>query len=130
MGQYFILVNLNKKEYIDPFYIGSGAKFLEVCWNNVGKLLVYLLRKSDEVGGGDVEEPEKLQYCGRWAGDRIVLIGDYDKSKLYQKVKKNYKDIGIEAAKEYNRVIAMNESDFKFGKTTIDDEGKILFIPF
>ncbi|MEM5815508.1 MAG: hypothetical protein QXL14_00460 [Candidatus Aenigmatarchaeota archaeon] len=130
MGQYFILINLDKKEYVDPFNIGSGSKFFEVCWNNAGKLLVYLLRKSNETGGGDVEEPKKLQYCGRWAGDRIVLIGDYDKSKLYQKAKKNYKDIGIEAAKEYNIVIAMDDSDFKFGKTIIDNEGKILFIPF
>ena len=58
-------------------------------------------------GGGDIEvEPSELKYCGRWAGDRIVVIGDYDSSGLYDEVKKKgWKDISVGVAKEFNEFI-------------------------
>jgi len=117
MGQYFIIVNLDKKEYLDPHKLDEGAKFWELCANNIGRLLVYLLRKSSEAGGGDVDDPTKLKYCGRWAGDRIVVIGDYDESNLYFIAKDTYRDITTASAREYNRFIG--EDDLKFTKTVI-----------
>ena len=41
------------------------------------------MRKSDEGGGGDINDPERFETLGRWAGDRITLIGDYDSSRLW-----------------------------------------------
>ena len=90
MGQYFMIVNIDKKEYIHPHRIGGGLKFWEICANNGARLVPFLLRRSAEGGGGDAEEwytppPPGIQddveasnTCGRWAGDRIVICGDYD----------------------------------------------------
>jgi len=103
MGQYFLIVNLDKKEYIDPGNFGA-AKLWEICVNNVSAFLAFLLRKSDEIGcGGDIKKP--YNNAGRWAGDRIVVVGDYDRSGLYDKAKKKFRDIGWEVALELSDFI-------------------------
>lgn len=40
--------------------------------------LAILLRSSDEGGGGDLHQDLTQPVIGRWAGDRIVVAGDYD----------------------------------------------------
>ena len=99
MGQYFLLVNLDKKEYIAPHSLNSGAKFLEFIYYS--DVLFLLLRKSNEEGGGDIDTNE-YKNAGRWAGDKIILIGDYDESKLYDKALQEYKDISKELKKDIN----------------------------
>ncbi len=83
MGQYFKIVNEDKKEVINPWDIGGGAKFWEWMWNRHSAVFPWLLRRSDEGGGGDIDAPEHYTTLGAWAGDRIVFIGDYDSSKLW-----------------------------------------------
>jgi len=104
MGQYFMAVNLDKKEYVCPWCLGGVAKFWEWCVNPQAGVLPYLLRKSNESGGGDID-PDEVKHAGRWAGDRIVLVGDYDGSKLYDRARKGYKNISIEVAKEFNEFV-------------------------
>ncbi|MFA5858423.1 MAG: hypothetical protein WC955_05100 [Elusimicrobiota bacterium] len=106
MGQYFKLVNLDKKEQVITWNLKLketdffGAKFLEIYGSDGGfkDCLVWLLRKSDEGGGGDVDS-DKYKWLGRWAGDRIVLIGDYDSSDLYSDSEK-FADISKEVWQE------------------------------
>ena len=103
MGQYFIIVNLDKKEYIHPHDLDTGAKLWEICVNNVGGILLFLLRQSSASGGGDIHKDYK--YAGRWANDRIVVVGDYDSSELYEKAEREFKNISKEANKEYTNFI-------------------------
>src|SRR5947209_6173022 len=84
MGQYFKIVNLDKREVVNPWDIGAGAKFWEWVYNPQTRIFPWLLRKSDGDGGGDIHDRDGYRTLGRWAGDRIVLIGDYDESRLYQ----------------------------------------------
>lgn len=76
MGQYHLTVNLDKKEYLDPHALGCGLKLFEQVANNpgVGAALVVLLAASNGRGGGDFA-PDKV--VGRWAGDKIAIVGDY-----------------------------------------------------
>jgi len=115
MGQYFKIANLDKKEFIRTWDINHGAKFLEILWNNIARLVPYLLRKSDDGGGGDINNFEELRYCGRWACDRIVIIGDYDSSNLYGEIDeaKGWTNISKEAAKEFNSVIECERYEIK-----------------
>jgi hypothetical protein len=107
MGQYFKIANLDKKEYLCTWDVGSGAKFKEILFNNMARIVPYLLRKSDESGGGDIHNFEELQYCGRWACDRIVIIGDYDNSNLYEQINETngWKSICKEAVREFNSIV-------------------------
>jgi hypothetical protein len=98
MGQYFTLVNLDKREYVCPWCIGGGAKLWEWAANTSSSVISLLIRKSDEGGrgdyygyrrgcgeGGPIHGPLS-SIVGRWAGDRIALVGDYDSSKLWNEV--------------------------------------------
>ena len=80
MGQYHLPVNLDKREYIYPHKFGSGLKMLE--WGSGGATtvgLTVLLACSHSRGGGDLNADADLlnNIGGRWAGDRIIVLGDY-----------------------------------------------------
>lgn len=75
MGQYFRIGNLEKREYLEPWDLGSGAKAWEQAMSPPAKLLLVLLGTGMGRGGGDFEPVEGV--TGRWAGDSIVFVGDY-----------------------------------------------------
>ena len=106
MGQYWRTVNLDKKEWINCYDLGAGAKLWEQVANSpsIGTALQILIANMPEVrGGGDLDMdsnwhgrertfPEHnctpadfedgyqkiaQDMIGRWAGDRIITIGDY-----------------------------------------------------
>jgi hypothetical protein len=77
MGQYHHPVNLDKKEFIDPHKLGCGLKLLEHGGDGgVNDALALLLACSSGRGGGDYQT-EGREWVGRWAGDRIAIVGDY-----------------------------------------------------
>jgi len=69
MGQYFIIVNLDKKEYIDP---PDAAKLWEICANNSVRMLAYLLATNN------------------WDGTNIPkhFSSNGDKKKVISRIKK------------------------------------------
>ncbi len=80
MGQYHILVNLTKKEFVHPHQIGNGLKIMEqIGWDfSTSTALVMLLAgscKGGSRGGGDFHTEHSL--VGSWAGDRVAFVGDY-----------------------------------------------------
>lgn len=123
MGQYYYIVNLDKKEYLHPHRFGDGLKLLEMACSSSGVLagLSILLADGNGRGGGDLctngavkvkddcwgvtfsssraRKGERVEHkwtrddveyqtrvpdiSGHWAGDRIVVAGDYaDKGKF------------------------------------------------
>lgn len=83
MGQYYLVVNKDKKEYIDPFDLGDAYKLMEAAFGGrTGAVLVLLLADGNGRGGGDYrKEHGAVEMVGRWAGDRIVVAGDYADSE-------------------------------------------------
>ena len=109
MGQYHVVVNLTKREFIHPHKLGSGLKLWEQIANGAnggtGAALLVLLAASNGRGGGDLDVednwhgPERVfprdnaqpgpmpetyseiakRTVGRWAGDQIAVVGDYAK---------------------------------------------------
>lgn len=79
MGQYHLTVNLDKKEYLNPHTLGCGLKLWEHIANHpgVGAALIVLLAASNGRGGGDFRCDDPNGIIGRWAGDRIAIVGDY-----------------------------------------------------
>ncbi len=73
MGQYFTIANLDKREYLKPYWFGHGSKLAEIGRTGEGIMtgLTLLLACSgtDWYADGPI--------YGRWAGDRIAVIGDY-----------------------------------------------------
>ena len=73
MGQYHTLYNVDKKQKVDGL---SGYKLLEQIGypKSTATALLLLIANSNGRGGGDVEEHPLV---GSWAGDRVVMQGDY-----------------------------------------------------
>jgi hypothetical protein len=136
MGQYFRIVNLDKQEYIDPdsnklweLCANNEARLLP--WllakgpqdgtslshtDRNGELIerrkgedfdAYIERVGEEanvpIGQGRFKTP------GRWAGDRVVVVGDYDESGLYQRAKKEFKEISAEVIPELNEFLGIEK---------------------
>ncbi len=77
---------MDKKEYVNPHVLGAGLKLWEQLANfpGTGAALIVLCAAQREVrGGGDLrydapfEADGECKIVGRWAGDRIALVGDY-----------------------------------------------------
>lgn len=102
MGQYHKVCNIGKHEFLNPHRFGSGLKLMEFGRDADGVLtgLAVLLAATNGPGGrggGDWHpwlggpgyegrevnvsktEADRLarEIPGRWAGDRIAIIGDY-----------------------------------------------------
>jgi hypothetical protein len=89
MGQYYYVVNLSKKQFIHPHKFGDGLKLLEFGCSGSGTMLglAILLADGNGRGGGDLNT--KSDVVGSWAGDRIVISGDYaDPGKFCPKMGK------------------------------------------
>jgi hypothetical protein len=81
MGQFYVIVNLTKGEYLRP--PSAEAKLLEfaVMPNGIMAALAVLLASGNGRGGGDLRSDASL--IGSWAGDRIVVAGSYGDRELF-----------------------------------------------
>ena len=81
MGQYYMAVNTDKEEYLAPHDLDSGAKLCELTsGHNFGEALILLLADGNGRGSGDYDEKQNVEkggIIGRWAGDGVVVTGDY-----------------------------------------------------
>ena len=110
MGQYFVLVNETKQEFVCPFCSGGTSKFWEWLAQPQSRLLMFLMRKSDQTGGGDIADAETEQWAGRWAGDAgVALVGDYDSSGLYEFAYGAYNNITPMVARSFNAFMGFDE---------------------
>jgi hypothetical protein len=77
MGQYHVLVNLDKKEIVTPHGLGLGLKQYEHIGEFNGTLadaMYILMMTSPARGGGDFPLTD---ISSRWVGDRVLVLGDY-----------------------------------------------------
>ena len=99
MGQYHKLYNIDKKEYVHGPRIDNGLGLMEQCGfdKSTSTGLWLLLANSNGRGGGDAI---KHPLIGTWAGDRIVVQGDYaepdDPSFIKEEEIAEFKDISAQ----------------------------------
>jgi hypothetical protein len=90
MGQYFKVVNITKKQVMKPLLFGSGSKLMEFSSDRMSIMqgLAILLADGNGRGGGDLNSENPI--VGSWAGDQIVIAGDYaDEGKFVDDPKIN-----------------------------------------
>ncbi len=99
MGQYHKVYNADKREYIHAHRIDNGLKLMEQvgCDGSTADAVFFLLANSNGRGGGDANPHP---FIGRWAGDRIVVQGDYaeptDQGYLQPDDLQSYTDISAD----------------------------------
>ncbi len=112
MGQYFYIVNLAKREYIDPHRLDCELKLWEIVASDVLNVLGLLLRQSCETGGGDIQK--EYSTAGRWAGNRIVIVGDYDASSIYQRARAEFEEISREIIDDFNDFVEIEAKKLRY----------------
>lgn len=101
MGQYYKIVNIKKKQYITPHTFGDGAKLMEFSMSKNGVLsaLAVLLADGNGRGGGDLGSDNPI--VGWWAGDNIVIAGDYaDEGKFVKEPNQNLYRVASEEGED------------------------------
>ena len=79
MGEYCVVVNLDKREYLMPHVFGDGSKLSEFGSNSQGTMTVLA---------------HLLFAPGGWAGDRIVIAGDsYNGTEVYERAIREFEDV-------------------------------------
>lgn len=117
--QLFLIVNLDKREYVHPHALGMGMELKQICTHRAIGVLAYLLRDSDFFDGDQdvpaesvVDKRRRFPMAGRWAGNSIVLVGNHDSLNLFDEVRaeyvaKNeqipYRDISERVRKEFEK---------------------------
>jgi len=95
MGQYFMPVNYDRKQFLNPHKFGDGLKATEFIGGRgtmsaLGFLLASPLSESRDFSmPNDIQMPDHCDptlanlnpnsriLAGSWAGDRIEILGDY-----------------------------------------------------
>lgn len=77
MGQYYVIINIDKRQYLDPHKFGDSLKLMEFACSAEGVLcgLAVLLVDGNGRGSGDLGSEEPV--VGSWAGNRVVIAGAY-----------------------------------------------------
>lgn len=106
MGQYYLIVNTDREEYLHPHDAAHGLKALEIASGQLNSVVQYLCTQTDGGGGGDFRDTGDL--FGTWAGDSLTWIGDYDSSELFNTAEEEFTNITEAAVDEYNRAVPIS----------------------
>ncbi len=87
-------------------YGGPEPQMIELTSDNAAETLNELMAKGLAREGMDMPIPSS-SVVGRWAGDRVALVGDYDASGLYKQAK-SFTNISEQLVEEWNRFIGDN----------------------
>jgi hypothetical protein len=97
MGIEYIIVNHDKEEILDFDRLGFGTKIGAITSQPITYFLSWLLINPE--GFGDQPPP----MIGRWAGDRIEIVGDEGEGYERQtRIRKQFTDIAVEAIKAFS----------------------------
>lgn len=135
MEQNYCIVNLDKRQYLDPQRFGDGLQLTEFGASGDGVMfgLAVLLADGNGRGGGDLDSDDPV--VGSWAGDRIVIAGDCadlgkfleavdpaespeevwvkDKINLFGFARKTFEDVGDRVIRA---IVASEGDDTKLSK--------------
>lgn len=105
MGQYYMIVNADKRERIKPYALGTGMKLMEWSYNRTSVVLALMNKIAED-----------------WAGDRVYVVGDYaaadnpnekcykalsclieefGSDEIYQYADENFEDVSKKCDTEY-----------------------------
>ena len=119
MGEYYIVANLDKRQYLDSNSLGMSVKLPGVMATPLPRILVWLLADGAPISGG-------WGMGGNWAGDRIVVAGDEGTSAgVFERAHAEFRDITIEAFEDL--AAHCSNSDIKYREQgLLDDDGRFI----
>jgi hypothetical protein len=103
-------------------YYGYGPQLISLDQSDP-KSLMHAISKGVAMEGKPIEEdPDTV--VGRWAGDEIYLVGDYDSSKLFEE-SFSYRNISRELADTWNRFLGLEDRKLEYNSDCKCDENVV-----
>lgn len=114
MGQYFIVVNLDKQEYLHAHAFGQGLKLGEFTHGGNGCMAALAVLLADNGAG------EESASLGRWLGDRVAIVGDYGatpdhfgiesatEETMYSHARECFKDVSLDVVRDCSETRWLN----------------------
>ena len=99
MGQYFVVVNHAKKQFLEPFNLRSSAKFPSLLGaHEMTRAISWLICTSPNPTWLALKNKNSRtkRLIGAWCGDPVEIVGDYSEEELYFLVRERYVDISHE----------------------------------
>ena len=122
MGNDFIIVNLDKAEVLDFDKLGMGTKFGAMTSEPIASVLSWLLMNPEDY-------TDAPAVFGRWAGDRVEIIGS-DQESRYEfrtKAQQEFRDVTFDVIVGFT---AMNARGIAFKRMgLIDQNGQAVVNP-
>jgi hypothetical protein len=114
VGAVFVLLLRKSSGSGGGDYYGYRPQVIELSESSPGKLADVLARASYLEGSPAPIDPSSI--VGRWAGDEVYLVGDYDSSRLYQE-SCGYRNISEELVAAWNSFIDLEDHRLEFRPT-------------
>ena len=111
MGAVFVLLMRKSSARGGGDYYGYGETHIVSVDGSPAGLAIAL--KSIVSTEGAAVPTDENSVIGRWAGDEVYLVGDYDSSRLYQE-SFGYRNISSELAETWNKFIEMEDRQMNF----------------
>jgi len=94
MGQYFVVANLDKKQYLHPHVFNDGLKLGEFSHSSDGTMAALAFLLADNPDRYDNDDG----LIGSWCGDRIAVVGDDgDSSPSYGEIQEGFENVSKRA---------------------------------
>jgi len=124
MGIEYIIINLDKKEFLDFDRLGFGTKIGAMTSEPIVSFLSWLLVNHEGYG----DNPPKM--LGRWAGDRIEILGDEGSEGDRQNMaRKEFNDITTEAIAGFSEGSPFERITQLQPMGLIDKDGRVVIDP-
>ena len=121
MGIEYIIVNSDKREFLDFDRLGFGTKIGALTTEPIASFLSWLLVNPQGYGA---DTPEML---GRWAGDRIEIVGDEGAChERQEEARREFKDIMVETIKGFADGSAFERITILQPMGLIDKDGNVI----
>ena len=124
MGIQYIIVNLDKKEFLDFDRLDFGTKIVAITSEPIATFLSWLLVNPEGYG------KDAPKMMGRWAGERVEILGDFGSGcESQEAVRRVFRDITVETIKAFadenpfERITKMQPAGL------IDKDGQVVIDP-
>lgn len=107
MGQHFLIVNVTKKEYINPHFFGDGLKLGEQNLSIKIFNMLMINRETTKIFSVIKDEYDEYNFftfpsnlLGSWKDDEIVFAGDNSKTNKYYELCSEYENEDMKCLKK------------------------------
>ena len=117
MGEYFRIVNLDKRQFFEGHSLNLSGKFSNLQREPLSGILVWVLTKTTH--------SDKPRFRGSWDGDRIVIAGDESEHRDVYEQCDGYRDISVPLIEDWIDADVFRATDYWL-RGRVDDDARFV----